>query len=187
LERVIARFTADFFLHYAALGSEWEVPIFIVGMPRSGTTLVEQILSSHPEVAAGGELAFWAEHAPGFRVNARGDIDPAWVNEVVNDCRTLFTSISSTARRITDKRPNNFHFIGLIHSVFPRARIIHCQRHPIDTSVDLLPEFCQKDRFCLRPQRPSLRLSSVSQADGSLAEGAANGPFPRNPIRGAGR
>src|SRR5262249_60022321 len=111
--------------------------IFIVGMLRSGTTLVEQILSSHPEVAAGGELAFWAEHAPGFRVNARGDIDPAWVNEVVNDCRTLLTSISSTARRITDKRPNNFHFIGLIHSVFPRARIIHCQRHPIDTCLSI--------------------------------------------------
>jgi hypothetical protein len=70
-------------------------------------------------------------------VNARGDIDPARVNEVVNDCRTLLTSISSTARRITDKRPNNFHFIGLIHSVFPRARIIHCQRHPIDTCLSI--------------------------------------------------
>jgi tetratricopeptide (TPR) repeat protein len=137
VERVIARFTADFFLRNAALRSDWEVPIFIVGMPRSGTTLVEQILSSHPEVAAGGELAFWAERAPGFRVNARGDIDPAWVNEVANDCRALLTSISSTARRTTDKRPNNFHFIGLIHSVFPRARIIHCQRHPIDTCLSI--------------------------------------------------
>jgi tetratricopeptide (TPR) repeat protein len=135
VDRVNARFTADFFLRNAALGSDWEVPIFIVGMPRSGTTLVEQILSSHPEVAARGELAFWAERAPSFRANSRGDIDPAWVNEVANGCRALLTSISSTARRITDKRPNNFNFIGLIHSV--RARIIHCQRHPIDTCLSI--------------------------------------------------
>jgi tetratricopeptide (TPR) repeat protein len=137
VDRVIARFTADFFLRNAALRSDWEVPIFIVGMPRSGTTLVEQILSSHPEVAAGGELAFWAERAHSFRANARGDIDPAWAKEVADDCRALLTSISSTARRITDKRPNNFNFIGLIHSVFPRARIIHCQRHPIDTCLSI--------------------------------------------------
>src|SRR5262249_49132073 len=70
--------------------------------------------TSHPEVAAGGELAFWAERAHSFRANARGDIDPAWAKEVADDCRALLTSISSTSRRITDKRPNNFNFIGLM-------------------------------------------------------------------------
>src|SRR5207237_7788588 len=59
VNRQISRFTTEFFARNAALGSDWEVPVLILGMPRSGTTLVEQILSSHPEVAAGGELTFW--------------------------------------------------------------------------------------------------------------------------------
>ena len=67
VDGIIATFTADFFSRNAALGSDWEVPILILGMPRSGTTLVEQILSSHPEIAAGGELAFW-----GIRFRASG-------------------------------------------------------------------------------------------------------------------
>jgi hypothetical protein len=58
VDRLIAKFTADFFSRNAALGSDWQAPVLILGMPRSGTTLVEQILSNHPQVAAGGELTF---------------------------------------------------------------------------------------------------------------------------------
>jgi tetratricopeptide (TPR) repeat protein len=134
---LIAKFTADLFARNARLGSDWDVPILILGMPRSGTTLVEQILSSHPDVAAGGELAFWGEQTASFRINATGAIDPAWVKEVAHDYRALLTSISSNARRVTDKRPHNFHFLGLIHAVFPHARIIHCRRHPIDTCLSI--------------------------------------------------
>jgi tetratricopeptide (TPR) repeat protein len=137
VDRLIARFTADFFAHNKALGSDWEAPILILGMPRSGTTLVEQILSSHPEVAAGGELAFWSERAPGYRVNVAGRIDPAWVEEAAHEYRALLAGISPSARRVTDKRPNNFHWIGLIHAVFPRARVIHCRRHPVDTCLSI--------------------------------------------------
>jgi tetratricopeptide (TPR) repeat protein len=134
---LIAKFTADLFARNARLGSDWDVPILILGMPRSGTTLVEQILSSHPDVAAGGELAFWGEQTASFRINATGAIDPAWVKEVAHDYRALLTSISPTARRVTDKRPHNFHFLGLIHAVFPHARIIHCRRHPVDTCLSI--------------------------------------------------
>jgi tetratricopeptide (TPR) repeat protein len=137
VDRLIARFTADFLARNEALGSDSEAPILILGMPRSGTTLVEQILSSHPEVAAGGELAFWSERAPRYRVNAAGRIDPAWVEETAHDYRALLASISANARRVTDKRPNNFHWIGLIHIVFPRARVIHCRRHPVDTCLSM--------------------------------------------------
>ena len=63
VDRQIATFAADFFASNAELGSDCQMPILIVGMPRSGTTLVEQILSSHPHVAAGGELGFWGEQA----------------------------------------------------------------------------------------------------------------------------
>jgi len=61
-------------------------------MPRSGTTLVEQILSSHPDVAGGGELTFWGERAASFRANANGAIDPAWVNQTAHDYRALLTA-----------------------------------------------------------------------------------------------
>jgi hypothetical protein len=106
-------------------------------MPRSGTTLVEQILSSHPEIAAGGELAFWGEQASHFGMDARGRINLAWLNAAARDYRALLNGVSPTARRVTDKRPQNFYFIGLIHSAFPRARIIHCRRHPVDTCLSI--------------------------------------------------
>jgi Sulfotransferase family len=63
VNRLMANFTTDFFWRNAALGSDCDLPILILGMPRSGTTLVEQILSSHPKVGAGGELAFWTPPA----------------------------------------------------------------------------------------------------------------------------
>ncbi len=137
IDRIITKFGDDFFSRNAPLGSEWDVPLLIVGMPRSGTTLVEQILSRHPEVAAGGELMFWGEQVPGFRVDATDAIDPAWIRAVARAYQKILTGISSTARRVTDKRPHNFQFIGFIHSVFPRARIIHCQRHPVDTCLSI--------------------------------------------------
>jgi tetratricopeptide (TPR) repeat protein len=137
VNRQVAMFTADFFSRNAALGCDVETPILIVGMPRSGTTLVEQMLSSHPEVAAGGELAFWGDWAPELRISAAGNIDPNWANQVASEYQALLAGISPTARRVTDKRPQNFHYIALIHAVFPRGRIIHCRRHPVDTCLSI--------------------------------------------------
>jgi tetratricopeptide (TPR) repeat protein len=137
VNRQIRKFTAGFFARNAALGSDSKTPILVIGMPRSGTTLVEQILSSHPEVAAGGELAFWGERAPSFGMDATGNINPAWVTAVERDYRALLAGISTAARRITDKRPQNFHYIPLIHAVFPHAHIVHCRRHPVDTCLSI--------------------------------------------------
>jgi len=137
VERIITMFTAEFFGRNTRLGSDWDVPVFIVGMPRSGTTLVEQILSSHPDIAAGGELAFWGERAPGFSMSGDGRISPTWAVKVASEYRSLLGGISATAWRVTDKRPQNFEFIPLIHSVFPHARIIHCRRHPVDTCLSI--------------------------------------------------
>jgi tetratricopeptide (TPR) repeat protein len=137
IDRLITTFTPDFFVRNATLGSDWEVPVLVLGMPRSGTTLVEQILSSHPEIAAGGELAFWGEQVSAFATDASGTINPAWVTAAARDYQALLGAISPTARRVTDKMPQNLHFIALIHSVFPRARIIHCRRHPVDTCLSI--------------------------------------------------
>ena len=70
-------------------------------------------------------------------MSPQGSINPAWVNRAARDYRALLNGISPTARRVTDKRPQNFHVMALIHSVFPRARIIHCRRHPVDTCLSI--------------------------------------------------
>jgi tetratricopeptide (TPR) repeat protein len=148
IDRIIETFNAEFLSRNAALGSDWDAPILIVGMPRSGTTLVEQILSSHPEVAPGGELAFWSEQAASFTMNRHGMVNPAWVIDAARDYRALLTGICRTARRVTDKRPQNFYFIALAHLVFPRARIIHCRRHPVDTCLSIyFQNFARKIEF----------------------------------------
>jgi tetratricopeptide (TPR) repeat protein len=137
IDRQIAKFDADFFSRNAALGSDWDAPILVLGTPRSGTTLVEQILSSHPDVGAAGELAFWCDHAPKFRMNREGRVDPAWVESTAREYKALLGEKCPGARRVTDKMPQNFNFISLIHVVFPRARIIHCMRHPVDACLSI--------------------------------------------------
>ncbi|MFL6726117.1 MAG: tetratricopeptide repeat-containing sulfotransferase family protein [Sphingomicrobium sp.] len=133
----IANFNADYFSRNAAVGADWEAPILIVGMPRSGTTLVEQILSSHPSIGAGGELAFWRDHLSGFRMDKGRRVDPAWVQSTAREYQALLEELCPGALRITDKMPQNFNFIALIRVVFPRARIIHCMRNPIDTCLSI--------------------------------------------------
>jgi tetratricopeptide (TPR) repeat protein len=137
VDRLIRRFTLEFFARNKDMAQEWEVPVLIVGMPRSGTTLAEQILSSHPEVAAGGELTFWPDHAHDFGVDGRGRIDPVWMRETQAAYQAKLSQFSHAARRITDKLPQNFHNIGLLHAAFPNARVIHLRREPLDTCLSL--------------------------------------------------
>ena len=102
-------------------------PIFILGMPRSGTTLVEQIISSHSEVSAAGELIFVKQF--GFTLAT----EPTSINATaVSEFRKKYLSelrkISSGERFVSDKMPQNFHFIPLICAALPEAKIIHVQR-----------------------------------------------------------
>ena len=113
-------------------------PVFIVGMPRSGTTLAEQILASHPAVFGAGELAFWStvsagHQSPGHGAAAVGGIalDPA------ADYLQLLKELSPDALRVIDKMPANFLRLGLIHEALPNARIIHMRRNPIDTCLSI--------------------------------------------------
>jgi tetratricopeptide (TPR) repeat protein len=120
------------------LGVEDQTPILIVGMPRSGTTLVEQILTSHPQVAAGGELPFWGEkHSSGLGVFGP-TAKPEAVHRVAGEYIAALRANSSVAARVTDKMPFNFELLGIIRQVFPRAAIVHCRRHPIDTCLSIL-------------------------------------------------
>jgi len=113
-------------------------PVFIVGMPRSGTSLAEQILASHPEVFGAGELGFWknatALHAPSVLT---GRIDEGALPKLASDYLQLLQGFSSDAAHVVDKMPDNFLHLGLIHTAFPNARIIHMQRNPIDTCLSI--------------------------------------------------
>ena len=137
VDRLIGRFSADFIASTAQRGDPSARPILIVGLPRSGTTLVEQILSSHPEVAAGGEMQFWPARAPSLdRLTKPGEI-LGLSQRMARDYLDALDLVSRTAPRITDKNPFNFLWAGWVHVVFPRATIVHCRRHPIDTCLSI--------------------------------------------------
>lgn len=119
-------------------------PIFIVGMPRSGTTLAEQIVASHPAVCAGGELTEIADIAewlgPLADANRPGPeilVDPARLNVAARRYADRLSKVCPSAPRVTDKMPHNFLHLGLIALLFPDARIVHCRRNPVDTCFSI--------------------------------------------------
>ena len=136
-DELIDRFTPAYFAAHAALGVDDETPLMVLGMPRSGTTLTEQIISSHPGVAGGGELPYWLEAGPGWDANRVQNLNPVAIRRLADDYLTVLRDIGPESVRVTDKMPPNFMWIGLIHLVFPRARIIHCKRNPIDTCLSI--------------------------------------------------
>jgi tetratricopeptide (TPR) repeat protein len=122
----------------AGQGSNSEQPVFIVGMPRSGTSLAEQILASHPAVVGAGELPFWNGAFSAYRkAEVQGLLDAQLIAELAADYLARLAAESDGGLRVVDKMPANFFYAGLIHAAFPRARIIHMQRHPIDTCLSI--------------------------------------------------
>ena len=111
-------------------------PVFVVGMMRSGTSLAEQIIGSHPSVVAAGELEFWNEAA-----RARAALDQAAPlraperEQLATAYLKVLATHSADAARVIDKAPANTDCLGLIHSVFPNARILYMRRDPIDTCL----------------------------------------------------
>ena len=137
IDRLIARCTPELIARAPELGSRDGMPVLIIGMPRSGTTLVEQIVSMHPEVGAGGELQFWNERGAAWhRAGAAGSERP-FLAKAATDYLGLLRIIAPTAARVTDKMPFNFLWAGLIHVAFPRAIIIHCRRVAVDTALSI--------------------------------------------------
>jgi tetratricopeptide (TPR) repeat protein len=135
IDRLIARSTPQFIAQAPELGSCEAAPVLIIGMPRSGTTLVEQIVSMHPEVGAGGELNFWNQR--GMAWLRAGVDEDGFLGKAAADYLGVLRAIAPTAARVTDKMPFNFLWAGLIHVAFPRATIIHCRRAAIDTALSI--------------------------------------------------
>jgi len=132
----IETFNRGFLERNSGRGSDSTTPIFVLGMIRSGTTLVEQILSCHPDVAAGGELAFWGQNGGAF-VGANRTLDASLLAKFADRYERLLKSIDASRPRVVDKMPTNYQLIGLINLAFPKAKIIHVQRDPIDTCLSI--------------------------------------------------
>jgi tetratricopeptide (TPR) repeat protein len=142
IDRLIARCTPEWIAQSRELSNSDRTPVLIIGMPRSGTTLVEQIVSMHPEVRAGGELHFWNQRgAEWHRSGAAGNGTPFVVSEFLarsaTDYLGLLHAIAPKAARVTDKMPFNFLWAGLIHVALPRAIFIHCRRAALDTALSI--------------------------------------------------
>ncbi|RWB00871.1 MAG: tetratricopeptide repeat protein [Mesorhizobium sp.] len=144
-EAMKATFDAGFFEKHRPSSISDDTPIFIVGMPRSGTTLVEQIIASHPQVYGAGELSilkkavgkqFPATMPGGFPwgVSDMGDADFAEAGQAYLD---MLHARYPNMRHVTDKMPGNFLLVGFIHMMMPKARIIHCARDAAATCLSI--------------------------------------------------
>lgn len=136
-DRLIARCTSGLIAQAAELGNSDATPVLIIGMPRSGTTLVEQILSSHPEVAGGGELNFWNERGAVWHRGGAAGLEMPFLAKTAADYLDVLRGVAPRAARVTDKMPFNFLWAGVIHLALPHAIIIHCRRAAIDTALSI--------------------------------------------------
>jgi tetratricopeptide (TPR) repeat protein len=135
--RIRATFGAELMRANAGAGDPSPTPVFIVGMPRSGTTLIEQIIASHPNAAGAGELFDLdniARSVPGFPDTVSG-MSGDELQQLGARYAAAIRAIAPAAGRVADKMPWNFHFCGLIHLALPNARIIHARRDAIDTCL----------------------------------------------------
>jgi len=151
VDRIIEIFSADYFARLADTaadtgGSPSERPVFIVGMPRSGTTLTEQILASHPAAFGAGELQNIPNLVKTLRYPEEFASQPASAasEQAQRYLAALAAVAPPAAVRVIDKLPINFMHLGMIATLLPRARVIHCRRDPLDVGLS-----CFIERFDL--------------------------------------
>jgi tetratricopeptide (TPR) repeat protein len=113
-------------------GAPAEAAVFVIGMPRSGTSLTEQILASHPAVFGAGELTYWDAAAA-----ASAAPSPDVLAQLAAGFHERLAALAPDAERVIDKLPVNFMNVGLIHAALPQARFLHLQRHPVDTCLSI--------------------------------------------------
>ena len=138
---MIAVCTPDFFARVRGFGLESELPVFVVGLPRSGTTLIEQILASHRQVFGAGEIRLAVDtmaeiggQSADFSAGLR-ELNRPTAQRLASRHLERLRALSRTALRIVDKMPDNYFYLGLLASLFPRAKFIHCRRDLRDVAV----------------------------------------------------
>jgi tetratricopeptide (TPR) repeat protein len=141
-DHLIAAFTPAWFEAVRPFGSDSDLPVFVVGMMRSGTTLAEQIIASHPSAAGAGELPDFGRLVQSLPGRLGSDypecvarLDAATARGAAEDYLRRLRRAGPTAARVVDKMPVNFLHLGVIAALFPRARVVNCRRDPIDTCL----------------------------------------------------
>ncbi len=139
VDRLIETYTPEYFERVADWGVDSRRPVFILGMPRSGTTLTEQILASHPDVHGAGELpiirqAFEPDDRPSH-LDRTAEMTQLTVRQAADGILNELTQLNGERARITDKMPDNYLYVGFIATLFPNATIIHCRRDLRDVAV----------------------------------------------------
>jgi tetratricopeptide (TPR) repeat protein len=127
MAETIAYFSAERLERLAGGGDPSQAPIFVVGMPRSGTTLIEQLLATHPDVYGAGERMFFDKAVSTLGFSDMTAVGRSYIAQIAE--------IAPLGRRVVDKLPSNFRHLGSIHAALPRARIIHIRRDPLDTCL----------------------------------------------------
>ncbi len=143
VDESIGVLTQDIFEKLRKFGHGSDKPIFIVGMPRSGTTLTEQIIAAHSQAEGVGELSRMGRMARNFSrrdglqqtLDNMAEMDPERWKDIPQQYLNLVTVLAPGARHTVDKMPHNFLQLGFIHLCFPNAKIIHCKRNPLDTFI----------------------------------------------------
>lgn len=139
-------YSPAYIMEYSSSKSSTEKPVFIVGMPRSGTSLVEQILSSHSKVFGAGELTKISNIAGSIthkslteeqRIKAFRSLSSNQLKEFAKNYLDDINKLDGKAEYVVDKMPHNFLYLGLISQLFPKCRVIHCRRNPIDTCLSI--------------------------------------------------
>jgi hypothetical protein len=144
VDRMIATFDRAFFASRMGFGHASDIPVFVIGMPRSGTTLTEQILASHPRIWGAGErsdfgdilkeMQFDAIRSPNFPQSIRG-VPAKSIREVGSRYVGSIGRGAGKALRVVNKMPHNFEYLGLIALALSKAKIIHCRRDPLDNCL----------------------------------------------------
>jgi tetratricopeptide (TPR) repeat protein len=154
-ERIEVVFTAEMIRARSGGGYPSPAPIFVIGMPRSGTTLAEQIIASHPMVHGGGELQALSDIVLAVRGPNREKatypefveaIDPSGLRQIGAGYLARLRELAPLSERVTNKMPSNYYFVGLIHLALPDAKILHCRRDPIDTCVSCFSKLFSQEQ-----------------------------------------
>ena len=149
-------FSVDFMAAHSDLGDPSHVPVFVIGMPRSGTSLVEQILASHPQVYGAGESLWFGRlerDVCGFLGAAEGypgcltALEGKHAVQLAGKYLALLRQLSGGAERVVDKMLENCFRVGLIRLLFPNARIIHCRRNPLDVALSIYTSYFRGNVF----------------------------------------
>ncbi len=154
IESIKAAFPLEVMQNRKWVGNPTQVPVLIVGMPRSGSTLIEQILSSHPDIYGAGEVKYMSHAMTALRgrfpslprfpdMFARLNADHLSI--IADEYMTRLTSRSNGAARITDKLLSNYLFLGLFVTLFPNGKILHTRRNPVDTCLSAFTKLFRDD------------------------------------------